>query len=318
MTSRVSDEDDECSGWPSTSKTTENDVDKIWELTHKDCHRTIHELTDTAGISYGVCQEILTENLNMRCTAAKFVPLLLTNYQKQWSVNVCLELREKANKDPTFIFRIVNGWRKLDLWLWSRNKATIITVEQPTITKTKKGAAGSQFNKEHAHRFLLFFFFNVKGTVPREFVPPNTLVNSDFYCEVSRCLRENMWWKRPELWCNHNWLVPSSEFVTNNMVIVPHHPYSPDLAPCDFALFPELKMNLKVWHFEKGVWQLKGTASGTRQHWGKWLPWSFWSMEKNDATTVYVSKVTILKEMSAKIVKVMPAFIFLFSQGTFR
>jgi hypothetical protein len=34
------------------------------------------------------------------------------------------------------------------------------------------------------------------------------------------------------------------------MVIVPHRPYSPDLAPCDFALFPELKMKLKGRHFE--------------------------------------------------------------------
>jgi hypothetical protein len=29
------------------------------------------------------------------------------------------------------------------------------------------------------------------------------------------------------------------------MVIVTHHPYSPDLAPCDFALFPKLKTQLK-------------------------------------------------------------------------
>jgi hypothetical protein len=41
------------------------------------------------------------------------------------------------------------------------------------------------------------------------------------------------------------------EFVTNsNMVIVPHPPYSPDLAPCDFALFAKLKMKLKGQHFE--------------------------------------------------------------------
>jgi hypothetical protein len=26
------------------------------------------------------------------------------------------------------------------------------------------------------------------------------------------------------------------EFVTNNMVIIPHPPYSPDLAPCDFTV----------------------------------------------------------------------------------
>jgi hypothetical protein len=70
---RVSDEDQERSGRPSTSKTTEN-VEKIQELILQDCSRTIHELADTVGISYGVCQEILTENLNMYHTATKFVP----------------------------------------------------------------------------------------------------------------------------------------------------------------------------------------------------------------------------------------------------
>jgi hypothetical protein len=33
------------------------------------------------------------------------------------------------------------------------------------------------------------------------------------------------------------------------MVIAPHPPYSPDLATCDFALFPKLKTKLKR-HFE--------------------------------------------------------------------
>jgi hypothetical protein len=43
----------------------------------------------------------------------------------------------------------------------------------------------------------------------------------------------------------------TTEFVTNNnMVIIPHPPYSPDLASCDFALFPKLKMKLKGRHFE--------------------------------------------------------------------
>jgi transposase len=43
----------------------------------------------------------------------------------------------------------------------------------------------------------------------------------------------------------------TTEFVTNNnMVKVPHPPYSPEFAPCDFALFPKLKMKLKGRHFE--------------------------------------------------------------------
>jgi predicted ThiF/HesA family dinucleotide-utilizing enzyme len=52
-----------------TSKTTEN-VETIREFIHEDRRRTIHELADTAGISYGVCQEIVTENFNMRGIAA--------------------------------------------------------------------------------------------------------------------------------------------------------------------------------------------------------------------------------------------------------
>jgi hypothetical protein len=101
------------------------------------------------------------------------------------------------------------------------------------------------------------FFFNVKKIVHHEFVPP-TLWSS---LDVLRPLRENVQWKRPELWCNCNWLlqhdnVPThtslknTDFVTNIMVIVPNPSYSPDLAPCDFASFPKLKMKLKGRHFQ--------------------------------------------------------------------
>jgi hypothetical protein len=72
---RVSVEDDKRSGRTSTSKTTEN-VEEIRELINEDRRRTIHEIADMVGISYGVCQEIITENLNMHVTAAKIVPRL--------------------------------------------------------------------------------------------------------------------------------------------------------------------------------------------------------------------------------------------------
>jgi transposase len=120
----------------------------------------------------------------------------------------------------------------------------------------KKARQGPEFNKEHAH-----YFFHVKGIVRHEFVPPNTTVNSDFYCDVLTRLRENVRQKRPELWCNHNWLLhhdsapahaslKTTEFVTkNNMVIIPCPPYSPHLATSHFALFPKLKMKVKG-HFD--------------------------------------------------------------------
>jgi hypothetical protein len=79
---------------------------------------------------------------------------------------------------------------------------------------------------------MLIVFSDVKGIVQHEFVPPNTMVNFDIYCDDLRCLRENVQRKRPELLRSHSWLlhhdVPThtfmktTEFVTNNnMVIVP-------------------------------------------------------------------------------------------------
>jgi hypothetical protein len=65
----------------------------------------------------------------------------------------------------------------------------------------------------------------------------------------------------------------TTESVTNNnVVIIPHPPYLPDLSPCDLALFPKLKMKLKRWHFETVS---EGITSSTRQH-----SQCFWSMEK--------------------------------------
>jgi hypothetical protein len=40
------------------------------------------------------------------------------------------------------------------------------------------------------------------------------------------------------------------EFLANhNMLLLPHPPYSPDLAPVDFFLFPKMKMQLKSCRF---------------------------------------------------------------------
>jgi hypothetical protein len=127
-------------------------------------------------------------------------------------------------------------------------------VEEPTITKSKKGSAGPEFNKEHAHCFFSAWsgFFTVNLF----------LLTLQSTMTFTMMFEKNMQRKRPELWRNHNWLhhdnaptpTPQKtiEFVTNNnMAILLDLPYLPDLAPCDFALFPKLKMKLKGRRFEK-------------------------------------------------------------------
>jgi len=78
-----------------------------------------------------------------------------------------------------------------------------------------------------------------------------------FIVRFLRRLRENVRRKRPEMMKNGDWLlhhdnVPAHtllvvrEFLTkNNMTTVPQPAYTSDLAPCDFYVFPKMKLWLK-------------------------------------------------------------------------
>jgi hypothetical protein len=82
------------------------------------------------------------------------------------------------------------------------------------------------------------------------------------------------------------------------MVIVPHPPYSSDLAPCDFALFPKLKIKLKG--LEQRLtfkWNHKRYSTALR----KMISMVLLKHGKNDGIAVYIPKKTVLKEMAAKI-----------------
>jgi hypothetical protein len=84
------------------------------------------------------------------------------------------------------------------------------------------------------------------------------------------------------------------------MVIVPHPPYSPDLAPCDFASFPELKMKLKGRRFET-VSDIQRESQEVLDSIKEMTSMVFLKHGKNDGNAVYVPKETVLKEMAAKI-----------------
>jgi len=55
-----------------------------------------NDLCAEVGIGYVSCQRILTEQLNMHRIAAKFVPIVLTQDQKDNLVVICQELKENV------------------------------------------------------------------------------------------------------------------------------------------------------------------------------------------------------------------------------
>ena len=83
---------------------------------------------------------------------------------------------------------------------------------------------------------MLICFFDQEGIVHRGFVSPGMTVNTDFYCDVLRRLRENVGRKRPQKWQNkkltiHHDNAPAhrsfkvSQFLAkNSMTVAPPSP----------------------------------------------------------------------------------------------
>jgi hypothetical protein len=122
-------------------------------------------------------------------------------------------------------------------------------VEEFNFTTSLKSAASEVRSQDDAD----FFFLYANDIVHSEFVPNRRTVNRTFYLKVLKRLRDAMRRKRPELWQSGEWwlhhdnvpvhkALSAKKFLTKNgMTHLIHPPYSLDLAPCEFFLFPRMK-----------------------------------------------------------------------------
>ena len=90
-----------------------------------------------------------------------------------------------------------------------------------------------------------------------EFLPQGQTVNQHVYIEILWRLLRSVCEKRCELWQDNAWLLHQDNapahnalsirqfLAERNVTVLDHPPYSPDLAPCDFFLFPKLKEVIK-------------------------------------------------------------------------
>jgi hypothetical protein len=109
---------------------------------------------------------------------------------------------------------------------------------------------------------MFFSFFYADGIVHKEFVPPGQTVNQQFYLKVVKRLCDSIRKKRPEMWSSGDWFLHHDNatahtalsvqqffFLAKNMMVITHPPYSPNLAPCNFFLFPRMKGQMTGNHF---------------------------------------------------------------------
>jgi transposase len=147
---RTSVDDDPHSGRPSTSKT--DNVAKVREVVRSNRHLTVREVAEEVSISKTVCHKILTKNLGMHRIAAKFVPRLLTDDQKQNQADVSKELLGQAN-DDNFLKNIITGD---ETWVYGYDVKTKVQLSQwvsKTLPRPKKA------RQVHSHVKVMLTIF---------------------------------------------------------------------------------------------------------------------------------------------------------------
>ena len=94
-----------------------------------------------------------------------------------------------------------------------------------------------------------------------EFVPRGQTINKEYYVGVLKRLRD-VRRKQPRFWSSGDWLLhhdnaPAHSSNLVQLLLAKHKilhllqpPYSADIAPCDFWMFPKLEMALKRKRFD--------------------------------------------------------------------
>jgi len=147
-----------------------------------------------------------------------------------------------------------------ETWVYGYDVETKVQSSQ-WVSETSPRSNKSRQARSHVKVILTVFFYS-EGVVHYEFLPQGRTANKEYYLEVMQRLREAVRKKRPDAWRKNRWMLqhdnaPSQssflvrEFLARHATtVLPQAPYSPDLAPADFVLFPKVKSTLKGRSFE--------------------------------------------------------------------
>ena len=218
----------------------------------------MQEIEELSGINSSSVLKFLHERLGLSKICTCWVSHLLTDEQKQSRVRLASQVIEKYDKcDPRRLEEIVTC---NETWIYhfqanskAKNKVWVSSEgDRPVIAHRCKTS----------NRMLYAIFFDSKGPVLQIPVPKGSSVTGKFY-------RESVLTQLVDFYRKRRWRTgvrgikllhdntPAHKSATlqeylkeSGLDVLDHPPYSPDLSPCDFWLFPRLKKMLAEHSFE--------------------------------------------------------------------
>ncbi|UYV75523.1 hypothetical protein LAZ67_13000475 [Cordylochernes scorpioides] len=220
---RISTEDEHRPGRPVESVTQEN-IDKIHDLVMLDRRMTIRQIEETLGIPKPTVDRIMREPLGLRELSARWVPKLLTPDQKA--------VRRKLSSDNLVLFEADSE-------------------EFVTRFVTMDETWAHHFTPESKQQSMQW---RHSGSPPPK--KAKTVPSAGKIMQLREAIKENRRGKLSMMIVYHQDNAPShrslqamAAIYDSGFELLPHAPYSPELAPSDSHLFPHLKKSLSGIHF---------------------------------------------------------------------
>jgi len=226
-------------------------------MVKEDRNVTSQLIADTLGIPKTVVLRILREDLKKRKLCSRFVPQALTLEQMDKQVATCQDLLNMINGDKKFLDKVITG---NESWFFAYDSETKRQSSE-WVGEDSSRPKKLRFQKSKVKKMLIMFF-DSQGTLHKEFVQEGCTVNAEYYKGVLdhliSCIQRvhsALYRTRGFFLLHDNAPAHSAakirQFLTQKQVATLNHPpYSPDLSPPNYFLFPKVKLQLKGARFD--------------------------------------------------------------------
>lgn len=275
-------------GRPSTA-TTEDNISVVRRMIETDPRVTYQQIRTSLGIGMSQVHKILHEHLAVRKLCARWIPHYLTEAQKLRRVDWCREMIKKFNGgDSNAVFDILTGDES---WIYcydpetKRQSAQWVFPSEDLPTKLKRGRS--------VGKMMVASFFGRTGHYATIALEDQKSVTAEWY--TNKCLPlvlEKVREKRPRsrILLHHDNASSHTAgrtidyLASSEVELLGHPPYSPDLAPCDFYLFPKIKEKLRGKRFNDAKEAVaafqKAIEETPKDEWAKCFSRWFYRMQR--------------------------------------
>jgi histone-lysine N-methyltransferase SETMAR len=227
-------------------------AESILNLLDDDSRMTIREIADRLDTPRSSIHRSLA-SMDLVKLSARWIPKLLTSDLKQQRLQVCLNNLELVKQH--------GGWETFRQLIVTGDETWVPHFDPPTKQESKvwmtRGSDPPVKARREAHckKVMLTLFFDINGPLTIDFLEPGTTINADRYIASLEKLKGDIRNKRrgdskPFILHHDNARPHTAQKTTETVTrlkfgLLMHPPYSPDLAPADFALFPQMKSCLR-------------------------------------------------------------------------